>query len=140
MDDENDIDLAVKIFDHFFKKAGICRITVKKLLVQGKGFHLYFMVSMSGSSKPNAFAICDTLTNSFFIDDYHMFDIYINKEFQLERFPKEIKAKAIFTCISSICPLVMTIFGGPLVKFKEYIVIPKARSLEELVIQMELEE
>lgn len=139
--------LAVKIFDHFFKKSNVNKIRLLDIF-QSTDSRLY----LSRISK-------DTFILDVYFNDnnvpYILFDEYSRSHFRLircnresiefikqnhrkifdiDRFPDFLKASVIKSCID----------GKALPRFvanscKEPLIIPNARSLEELLVLIDLE-
>lgn len=140
--------LAVKIFDHFFKKSNVSKIRLLDIFQSIDSFSYLSMISKDTF-------ILDVYFNGNDTRPYILFDecsrshfrlIRCNKEsiefikqnhrkiFDIDRFPDFLKASVMKSCID----------GKTLPRFvanscKEPLIIPNARSLEELLVLIDLE-
>ena len=127
-----DKDLAIKVFDHFFKKANITSIEIcfykdHEFCIRVKTKYIY----VKNIIYYNMFLLTnDLICNS---DDVCKFKRFSKNVFLLPKIPKEFKINLIEYCISNEVPLFI-----PFIDFKK-IIIPKMFSLEELAIQADLE-
>ena len=121
---EQEKELAVKIFDHFFKKALVDTIRIPWIPIKSE--LIWFSIRLKKHS-------CFFMTNEIVLNiEKDILINYIDKKFLLKDFPRDLKAKVVHACVSSAQRLVV----GP---FEIATLIPEARSLEELAIKMELE-
>lgn len=123
-------ELAVKIFNHFFKKAGISELEYFVTFDD----KIAFFVHVENIEQK----IFPTSMTSFFRSDSIDSSKEISNWIPLDTFPDDIKAATIFACLASKKPLILY-FTGATLKSRDIILIPEARSLEELAIKMELE-
>lgn len=123
---EQEKELAVKIFDHFFKKAMVDTISIPWISTETK--LIWFSVHIQRMECSSFF-----VTNDIVLDiEKDILIDYIDKKFLLKDFPKDLKTRIVHACVSSDQQLVIPLF-------ETIVLIPEARSLEELAIKMELE-
>ena len=133
-----------KLFDYFFKKAGICQLTLFARCISS------YSLQIKMPNDNNAFGLDawhdgnvyrSILSNDGFCADYfvslpvHRKFLENNhlKNFTLAKFPKFLKVAVINSCIfNGSCTKI--IYHG---RFED--IIPPAKSLEELAIKAELE-
>ena len=123
---EQEKELAVQIFDYFFKKAGVNSIIIFSITKT-----LQFKLRLNRYSW---YLFTKGITCRH--EDHNIFMKYAsnNTIFSLENFPRDFKSSIVLNLVSSAQQLVI-----PFYTMMAIVVIPKARSLEELDIKMELE-
>lgn len=121
----NDKDLVIKVFDYFFKKANI--ISLEICFYTKYNLYIYVKTTRFDDYLFTNNLMCND-------DDVCKLNIFNKNRFLLSEIPKELKINLIEHCISNDVSLFI-----PFSHIKDIIVIPKASSLEELAIQMELE-
>ena len=121
-----DKDLAIKVFDHFFKKADIISIEIC----------FYNNYDLCVNVRIAKFYDSYLLTNFLTCNDNDVckLKIFNKNRFLLPEIPKELKINLIEHCISNEVSLFI-----PFSYIEAITIIPKVSSLEELAIKMELE-
>lgn len=148
--DIEDKDLAVKIFDYFFKKAGVIKVEVINRNQDGYGLFKFSKTAFGLSAgiyiKNPAFYVIRGVkfnTNQNFmtfnasdscIDLIHACNL---KTFKLAKMPNKLKEAVVESCIKQKMGCGCVTYNK---NYRENItLIPQASSLEELAIKMELE-
>ena len=122
-----DKKLAIKVFNHFFKKANITSLEIC--------FYKYYewYVDVKTAMYGNIHLFTNNLMYND--DDVCKLKMFNKSRFLLSKIPKELKVNLIEHCISNDASLFI-----PFSILENIItIIPQASSLEELAIKMELE-
>ena len=141
--DQKDISLAVKIFNHFFKKAKITKIKIYSRNIVYENFPegAFGLDIYYGTYNKCWHSLIDDNLDLFnFIAPAkyaYLVNIYHFKSISLDEMPNSLKEAVINGCIASRKGIMIYDYNIKLPQYKDF--IPKASSLEELAIKTELE-